>query len=102
MHVAGSDGAASGSSNGRYEAAERIASGSRASSSGSIISSPSSPKLQPLREIPWRSFFTNKAFIALILAHGSSGESGGWLGGEGLWWVLGCELDIIMRWRCME
>ena len=54
--------------------AERLASSSSASSSGSSFSPPG--KLQRLQDVPWKSFFTNKAFIALILAHGSSGKNG--------------------------
>ena len=77
-------------SNGNGALSERISSGSRASTSGSEEvglaaaaagmaergkAGGSSTAMPQLWDVPWKSFFTNKPFIALIMAHASFGES---------------------------
>jgi hypothetical protein len=75
------------SSNGNGSSSDRISSGSRASSSGREQlelaaaaaadrgkTGTSSSSMPQLLDVPWKSFFTNKPFLALIMAHASFGE----------------------------
>jgi len=40
------------------------------------------PPLPRIRDLPWREFFTNKAFLAIVMAHSAFGEGAG-VGGGG-------------------
>jgi hypothetical protein len=80
--TAGTKDAAAPTSSTYVEAAvleERRASGADASSSSSSSSGSTEPppttlSWASLKALPWRSFFTNKAFLAIVMAHSAFGE----------------------------